>query len=83
VFKSVPERVATTLCLLADQEQRRPLGRGLQVSLTHEQVAALAGTSRETTTKVLNEFADQGLLRLGRGKLTILDLPRLSTEAGE
>ena len=83
VFKSVPERVATTLCLLADQEQRRPLGRGLQISLTHEQVAALAGTSRETTTKVLNEFADQGLLRLGRGKLTILDLPRLSAEAGE
>jgi CRP/FNR family cyclic AMP-dependent transcriptional regulator len=83
VFKSVPERIATTLCLLADQERRRPRGRGLQVSLTHEQVAALAGTSRETTTKVLNEFADAGLLRLGRGKFTILDLQRLSAEAGE
>ena len=83
VFKSVPQRVATTLCLLADEEQRRPLGRGLQVSLTHEQVAALAGTSRETTTKILNEYAEQGLLRLGRGKFTILDLSRLSAEAGE
>jgi CRP/FNR family transcriptional regulator, cyclic AMP receptor protein len=83
VFKSVPQRVATTLCLLADEEQRRPLGRGLQVSLTHEQLAALAGTSRETTTKILNEYAEQGLLRLGRGKLTILDLTRLSAEAGE
>jgi len=83
VFKSVPQRIATTLCLLANEEQRRPLGRGLQVSLTHEQVAALAGTSRETTTKVLNELAEQGLLRLGRGKLTILDLPRLAAEAGE
>lgn len=83
VFKSVPQRIAGTLCLLADEEQRRPLGRGLQVSLTHEQVAALAGTSRETTTKVLNEFAQHGLLRLGRGKVTILDLPRLSAEAGE
>jgi len=83
VFKSVPQRIATTLCLLADEEQRRPLGRGLQVSLTHEQVAALAGTSRETTTKILNEFAEQGLLRLGRGKFTILDLVRLSEEAGD
>lgn len=83
VFKSVPQRIATTLCLLADEERRRPLGRGLQVSLTHEQVAALAGTSRETTTKVLNEFAEQGLLRLGRGKFTIVDLPRLADEAGE
>jgi CRP/FNR family cyclic AMP-dependent transcriptional regulator len=83
VFKSVPQRIASTLRLLADQEQRRPLGRGLQVSLTHEQVAALAGTSRETTTKILNEYADQGLLRLGRGKITILDLTRLAAEAGD
>ncbi len=83
VFKSVPQRIATTLCLLADQQQSRPLTRGLQVSLTHEQVAALTGTSRETTTKILNEFAEQGLLRLGRGKFTILDLPRLAAESGE
>ncbi len=83
VFKSVPQRVATTLCLLANEEQRRPLSRGIQVSLTHEQVAALTGTSRETTTKVLNEYAEQGLLRLGRGRFIILDLPRLASEAGD
>jgi CRP/FNR family cyclic AMP-dependent transcriptional regulator len=83
VFKSVPQRVATTLCLLADEEQRRPLAKGIQVSLTHEQVAALAGTSRETTTKILNEYADQQLLRLGRGRITILDLARLAAEAGD
>ncbi len=51
--------------------------------LTHEQIAALAGTSRETTTKVLNEYADQGLLRLGRGKVTLLDIDRLSAHTGE
>ncbi len=83
VFKSVPQRVATTLCLLADQEPRRLLGRGIQVQLTHEQVAALAGTSRETTTKILNEYADQGLIHLGRGKVTIVDLPRLAQQRGE
>lgn len=83
VFKSVPQRIATTLCLLAKEEQRRPLAKGIQVALTHEQVAALAGTSRETTTKILNEYADQELLRLGRGKITILDLPRLASEAGD
>jgi len=87
VFKTVPQRVATTMCLLADHgQQRRPLVRGvrgIQVMLTHEQVAALAGTSRETTTKVLNEYADQGLLRLGRGRITILDLPRLAAQSGD
>jgi len=83
VFKSVPQRIATTLSLLAKEQQRRPFGRGPQVQLTHEQVAALAGTSRETTTKILNEYAEQDLLRLGRGKITILDLPRLASEAGD
>jgi len=83
VFKSVPQRVATTLCLLADQEPPRLLGRGIQVQLTHEQVAALAGTSRETTTKILNEYADQGLINLGRGRVTIVDLPRLAQQRGE
>ena len=83
VFKSVPQRVATTLCLLADQEPRRLLARGIQIQLTHEQVAALAGTSRETTTKILNEYASQGLVHLGRGRITINDLPRLTVETGE
>lgn len=83
VFKSVPQRIATTLCLLADNEPRRLLGRGVQIHLTHEQVAALAGTSRETTTKILNEYAGQGLVHLGRGRITIADLPRLAAEAGE
>lgn len=83
VFKSVPQRVATTLCLLAEQEPRRFLGRGAQIQLTHEQVAALAGTSRETATKVLNEYAVQGLIHLGRGRVTILDLLRLTKETGE
>lgn len=83
VFKSVPQRVATTLCLLAAQERPRALGRGVQVNLTHEQLAALAGASRETTTKVLNEYAEQGLLRLGRGRVSILDQTGLAAETGE
>jgi len=83
VFKSVPQRIATTLCLLADQEPRRRLSRAIQIHLTHEQVAALAGTSRETATKVLNELAAQGAIHLGRGRVTIVDLPRLTKETGE
>ena len=83
IFKSVPERIAGTLTVLAAGRHPLSLGRGLQVSLTHEQLAALAGTSRETTTKILGEFADQGLLTLGRGKITLLDLDQLAKLAGE
>ena len=81
VFKSVPQRVAGTLCLLADEERRRLPGRGIAIQLTHEQIAALVGTSRETTTKILNEYAAQSLVRLGRGRITILDLPGLRKES--
>ncbi|MFD0503444.1 radical SAM protein [Streptomyces chiangmaiensis] len=37
---------------------------------------------RETTTKVLREFADRGLLRLARGRITVLDPVRLNDAAG-
>src|SRR5918995_1829843 len=49
-FKSVPQRVAGTLAALAAQQRRYGVGsRSPVVVLTHEQIAALAGTSRETT----------------------------------
>jgi CRP/FNR family cyclic AMP-dependent transcriptional regulator len=83
IFKSVPERVAGTLSVIAAPRHGRPLSRTPQVQLTHEQLAALAGTSRETTTKVLGEFADQGLISLGRGRITILDADSLHALAGD
>ena len=55
VFKTAPERIAATLCQLASQLPKRPLGRGSQIALTHEQIAALTGTSRETATKILDD----------------------------
>lgn len=80
-FKTVPQRIATTLTTLATD---RPARAGAQrIALTHEQLAALAGTSRETATKTLGEFAERGLIRLGRGKITILAVDRLAAEAGD
>jgi CRP/FNR family cyclic AMP-dependent transcriptional regulator len=84
VFKSVPQRIATTLAMLAGQERRYGVGtRATVVALTHEQVAALVGTSRETATKILGDFADRGLIRLGRGRITLLDMARIQAEAGD
>ncbi|MFG2836027.1 Crp/Fnr family transcriptional regulator [Streptomyces zaomyceticus] len=86
VFKTVAQRVATTLVTLSTaQPPSSPLlpgGRHPQIALTHEQLAALAGTSRETCTKVLRELADHGLLRLARGRITVLDRERLQDAAG-
>lgn len=86
VFKTVAQRVATTLGTLTAAQPPagplRPVGRHPQIALTHEQIAALAGTSRETCTKVLHDYADQGMIRLARGRITVLDAARLRDAGG-
>ncbi|MBG0851516.1 winged helix-turn-helix domain-containing protein [Streptomyces spinoverrucosus] len=60
----------------------QPAARSPQIALTHQQIAALARTSRETTTKVLRDFADRYLIRLTRGRITVLAPDRLADHAG-
>jgi CRP-like cAMP-binding protein len=75
-FKSLSQRLADTLLELAREPQRpRWLGGSdtLEVRTTHEALAEMIGTHRETTTKLLNEFRSQGLIELRRGKVLILD----------
>jgi CRP/FNR family cyclic AMP-dependent transcriptional regulator len=84
VFKSVPQRIAATLVTLAGQQRRLGVGpRSVRVALRHDQLAALVGTSRETVTRVLREFADHGLIRGGRGRIILLDIDGLASEAGD
>jgi CRP/FNR family transcriptional regulator, cyclic AMP receptor protein len=83
VFKSVPQRVAGTLATLAAQHRYGLAHRSPVVALTHEQIAALAGTSRETATKVLGDYAERGLIRLGRGRIIVLDIAQINAESGD
>jgi CRP-like cAMP-binding protein len=80
VFSSVPQRVAAALCTLADGHPAAH-GAGIHLTVTHSQVAELVGTSRETATKILGDLAGQGLLRLSRGRITIVDRSRLAAQA--
>ncbi len=76
VFKSAPERIAGALATLGAGSTGSGR-RDVQLRLTHEQLAALAATSRETTTKVLGELAELGVISLGRVKITLHDQERL------
>ncbi len=81
-FKSLPERIATILVTLVESEPPRLSiwpGRTSRPELrfTHEQLAEMVGTHRETATKVLNEWREQGLIELKRGKVVLLDLEAL------
>jgi CRP-like cAMP-binding protein len=81
VFSSVPQRVAAALCTLADSHPSAGHGGAIHLTVTHSQVAALAGTSRETATKALGDLASQGMLRLSRGRITIVDRSGLAAHA--
>lgn len=53
-----------------------------QQLLTDARIAALAGTSRETCTKVPRGYAYDGLIRLARGPITVLNSELLKDAAG-
>ncbi len=41
--------------------------------MTHQDLAETVGTYRETATQVLNDLKSQGLIEIGRKRITILD----------
>jgi CRP/FNR family transcriptional regulator len=75
----VEGRVASTLLDLAS-DFGVPAGAAikLEVPLSQEDLARLAGTTRETCSSTVAEFARRGLVRGGRLRgLLVLDVPAL------
>lgn len=73
-----PRRVARTLLELA-QAQGYPTPEGIIVDLrfTRQELAELAGVSRETFARLLTRFQHMGVLLIERRKLLIPDTHRL------
>ncbi|MBT9545216.1 MAG: Crp/Fnr family transcriptional regulator [Candidatus Sericytochromatia bacterium] len=73
-FLSAPGRVAQVLLNLA--ESHAP-GQDKNITVSHkitrQEFASLAGTSRETLTRVLMDFQDDGLIKLEKNKIHIYD----------
>ncbi|WP_422933053.1 Crp/Fnr family transcriptional regulator [Sinomonas sp. P47F7] len=77
-LRPLPARVASTLLSVAESSPAPRFGRAAPtVRLTHEQVAGLLGATREATSKILSDFASRGLIRQGRGRITLQDPARL------
>ncbi len=57
--------------------------QGAMVSATHQELADMLGTYRETVSKTLQDFRRRGLVSPGRRRLTLLDVDGLRAEAGE
>jgi CRP/FNR family transcriptional regulator len=77
-------RVASVLLELAD-DYGIPAGTGLKLDLplSQEELARLAGTTRETTSSAVAEFARRGAVKGGRLRgLVVLDRGALEQAAG-
>jgi CRP/FNR family transcriptional regulator, cyclic AMP receptor protein len=74
---SVSEKLARLLLEWSSDGDVTKEGIRIKVSLTHEEIAQLIGTSRETVTRVLGEFRQKKLAQLRGSTLVILDKPGL------
>lgn len=73
VFKNLSERVAALLLRHTQEPRVWSFSEQHAVRYTHEQLAEVIGTNRETVTKILNEFRARGWVELQRGKIVLLD----------
>lgn len=70
-FKSVPARLAGVLIDLAAR------AGSTEVTFSHLELAEMTGATRETITKILDDFRQAGLVELGRRRIRLLDPARL------
>lgn len=70
-YNSVRKRVADALSLLHKRYGNVP------ISMLREDIAALAGTAKETVIRTLTDFKEEKLIEVEDGKITILKPERL------
>jgi CRP/FNR family transcriptional regulator len=52
------------------------------LKITHEKIASHMGTAREVVTRMLRYFQSEGMVRLTRGTIEILDEKKLQALQG-
>ena len=72
-FRRMDLRVASLL--LARQQAGNP------ILITHQEIAAELGSSREVISRILEDFAARGAVRPARGMIEVLDVPWLQTRS--
>jgi CRP/FNR family transcriptional regulator, cyclic AMP receptor protein len=74
-FHGLRERLASLLLRLASETDWR--GNPVIKGLTHQHLAEILGTYRETISTTLAEFKTDGWIEVGRKRITIVDPDRL------
>ena len=77
------QRLAGLLLHLAERHGTSADGTiEIALSLSQEQLASLAGTSRATVARAFTDWRSRGLIRTGQRRITLTSLPGLRNAAG-
>jgi len=74
-FQTVPSRVAGVLSQMVAEEGED--GRQVTIRMNQADLAQLAGTSRESVSRFLADLERSGVVKAGRGQVTILEPAKL------
>jgi CRP/FNR family transcriptional regulator len=55
-------------------------GTIIDLKITHQELAEMVGTSRETVTRVLTKLREQGIIEIDQRRITLLDAKALLAE---
>jgi len=77
-FKGIPARLSSLLLSLSAEEN----GASIVDGYTHQDLAEMLGTYRETTTQILNNFKGAGWIEIGRKRIVLLDQEAISGISG-
>lgn len=69
-FQRMDVRIAALL--LARSREQNPM------RITHQEIAAELGSSREVISRLLEDFTERGLIHAGRGEVEVLDMDGLA-----
>ncbi|RTE09175.1 Crp/Fnr family transcriptional regulator [Paenibacillus whitsoniae] len=80
-FLGVRSRILKMMLRLSEQHgTRTPEGLLINVKLTHQELANMVGTVRESVTKVLQELLDDGRIHIDKKLITLKDPEALRKE---
>lgn len=77
-FQTVPSRVAGVLSQLIAEEAPLEGRDGVTIRMNQADLAQLAGTSRESVSRFLAVLERAGVVRVGRGRVTVVEPRRLN-----
>lgn len=73
-FLSASGRTIQTLFKLSDEHGVTTReGMLIDTKLTHQELASLSGTSKESMRKIIRDFKEKGYIKFEQGKITILN----------